>query len=306
MATVHSQQLARKLFPKLTCSTKLPLLLFTTVLLSGAFYHNLTTCYDKLVPTNFLNRLFATGRNEKVETAILTKLPSQGRKTMAKRSFTKTGMEAIQKGTKLLQQQLVQALAKIKQNVQKNKDLAEWISRSPRAIKTIQALEAAIAIFDQTKPNPIYEVSKYATGNKRWKRSPAQHPVPIQDLLLYDVQAHQEKNKILGEKVAKVVEQNLHLAQQASRAYETPSERLKKDPIMGLVTNRGPPTCSSSITMSRSRTTTWRRMTFHHGDNHFSKRRSDSKKEGNQKSESQKRKLKSKRKVGQQVKERQK
>jgi len=33
-----------------------------------------------------------------------------------------------------------------------------------------------------------------------------------------------------------VVSQNLHLAQQASKAYETPSERLKKDPIMGLVT----------------------------------------------------------------------
>jgi hypothetical protein len=40
----------------------------------------------------------------------------------------------------------------------------------------------------------------------------------------------------MGDKVAKVVSQNLHLAQQASKAYETPSERLKKDPIMGLVT----------------------------------------------------------------------
>jgi hypothetical protein len=97
-------------------------------------------------------------------------------------------------------------------------------------------LEAAIAIFDQTKPNPEYEVSEYATGNKRWRCSPAQHPVPIQDLLLYDVQARQEKNKILGEKVAKVVSQHIHLAQQASRTYEMPSERLKKDPIMGLVT----------------------------------------------------------------------
>jgi hypothetical protein len=97
-------------------------------------------------------------------------------------------------------------------------------------------MEAVIAIFDQNKPNPEYEVSEYASGNKHWKCSPAQHPVPIQDLLLYDVQAHQEKNKILGEKVARVVKQNLHLAQQASRAYEMPSERLKKDPIMGLVT----------------------------------------------------------------------
>ncbi len=40
----------------------------------------------------------------------------------------------------------------------------------------------------------------------------------------------------MGERVAKVVAQNIHLAQQASREYEMPSEKLKKDPIMGLVT----------------------------------------------------------------------
>jgi hypothetical protein len=113
MATIHSQQLARKLFPRLACSTLLALLLCTTVLLSGAFYRDRTTFQDKLVATNFLNRLFATGRNKKVETAILTSLPSQGSKTRAKRAVTKTEMEDIQKGTELLQQQLEQALAKI-------------------------------------------------------------------------------------------------------------------------------------------------------------------------------------------------
>jgi hypothetical protein len=44
------------------------------------------------------------------------------------------------------------------------------------------------------------------------------------------------QNKILGDKVAQVVKQNTQLAQQISSMYETPSERLKKDPIMGLVT----------------------------------------------------------------------
>jgi len=147
-------------------------------------------------------------------------------------------LETIQKGNEILQLQLEQALAKIeqKQNVQKNKDQAEQISRSPRAVKIIQAFEAAIAIFGQTKPNLEYEVSEYATGNKQWRCSPAPHPVPIQDLLLYNVQVKHEQNKILGDKVAKVVRQNLHLAQQASSVYETPSERLKKDLIMGLVT----------------------------------------------------------------------
>jgi hypothetical protein len=125
---------------------------------------------------------------------------------MAKQSITETEMEAIRKGTALLQQQLEQTLAKMEHNVQKNKNLAEGISRLPRAIKTIQALEAAIAIFDRTKPNPEYDVSEYAARNKHWKRSPAQHSIPIQDLLLYDVQAHQEKNKLLGDKIAKVVE----------------------------------------------------------------------------------------------------
>ena len=230
-----SQQLARKLFPKLACSALLAILICATVLLSGVIYQGRTTFYDQLVPTNVLNRLFTTGRNKRVEAAVLASLLGQSSKTRATRCH-QNGNGSHTKKTELLQQQLEQALAKIKQNVQKNKDLAEQISRSPRAIRTIKALEAAIATFAPIKTSPEYEISEYATGNKRWRRSPSQHPVPIQDLLLYDVQARQEKNKMLGDKVAQVVSQNLHLAQQASKAYETPSERLKKDPIMGLVT----------------------------------------------------------------------
>jgi hypothetical protein len=100
----------------------------------------------------------------------------------------------------VLQTQLEQALARIEHNVQKNKELAERISRSPRVIKTIQALEAAIAIFGQNKPDPEYQVSEYANGNRRWKRSPVVHPVPIQNLLLYDVQKKHDHNQILGTK----------------------------------------------------------------------------------------------------------
>jgi hypothetical protein len=142
----------------------------------------------------------------------------------------------MQANNQVLQTQLEQALARIEQNVQKNKELAERISLSPRAIKTIQALEATIAIFGQNEHEPEYKVSEYATGNRRWRRSPAVHPVPIQDLLLYDVQTKHKENKILGVKVAQVVRQNTQLAQEISSAYETPSEKLKKDPIMGLVT----------------------------------------------------------------------
>jgi len=145
-------------------------------------------------------------------------------------------LEAIQASNQVLQTQLEQALARIEHNVQRNKELAERISRSPRAIKTIQALDAAIAIFEQNKQEPEYQISEYATGNRCWKCTPALHPVPITDLLDYDVRNHHDKNRILGDKVAQVLQQNTHLADEISEAYQTPSEKLKKDPIMALVT----------------------------------------------------------------------
>ena len=149
---------------------------------------------------------------------------------MAKCSMTE--MEAIQKGTKVLYQKMEQALAKIEENVQRNCDLAERLARSPRAIKTIKDLDTAIATFAPTRPSAEYELSKYATGNKRWRRSPSQHPVSIQDLLLHDIQTCQEKNKLLGEKIDKIVLQNQLLAQLAFSIYDTHSEKLKKSPMM--------------------------------------------------------------------------
>ncbi len=118
---------------------------------------------------------------------------------MAKRSTME--MEAIQKGTEVLYQQLEQALAKIEENVQKNCKLAERLARSPRAIKMIKDLNAAIATFVPVRPTAEYGISEYATGHKCWRRAPYQHPVSKQDLLLQDIQTHQEKNKLLGEKV---------------------------------------------------------------------------------------------------------
>ncbi len=144
-------------------------------------------------------------------------------------------METIQKGTEVLYQQLEQALARTKKNLQKNCKLAERLARSARAIKTIKDLDAAIATFTPVKLIAKYKVSEYATGNRCWRRTPYQHPVSIQDLLLHDIQTRQEKNKLLGEKVKKIVLQNQLLAQQASSIYDTPSEKLKKSPIMNIL-----------------------------------------------------------------------
>ncbi len=107
-------------------------------------------------------------------------------------------MEDIQGNTEMLYRQLEQALARIKEIVQKNRELAEWHARSPRAIRTIKHLDAAIATFTPARPIAEYEVYKYATRNRHWRRTPYQHPVSIQDLLLHDIQTCQEKNKLLG------------------------------------------------------------------------------------------------------------
>ena len=62
------------------------------------------------------------------------------------------------------------------------------------------------------------------------------HPVPNTDLLEYDIQNHHHNNRILGDKVAQILQQNTNLSDEISKAYQTPSEKLKKDPIMALVT----------------------------------------------------------------------
>jgi len=131
---------------------------------------------------------------------------------------------------------LDEALARINKNIQQNKELAHRISRSPRAIKTIQALEAAIAMFTQNKPEPEYQTSEYATGNRRWKRGPSVHPVAITDLLEYEVKNKHNQNKIFGAKVAQILNQNNKLSDKIAEEYQMPSEKLKKDPIMALVT----------------------------------------------------------------------
>ncbi len=44
------------------------------------------------------------------------------------------------------------------------------------------------------------------------------------------------KNKILGDKVEQILKQNTDLSDRIVKEYQTPSEKLKKDPIMALVT----------------------------------------------------------------------
>jgi hypothetical protein len=114
-------------------------------------------------------------------------------------------------------------------------ELADRISNSPRAIRTIQTLEDAIAMFGRNKPEPEYQISEHATGNRRWKRAPIFHPMLLTELLKYDVQEKHNRNEILGAKVAQILKQNTDLSDKITNEYQNPSEKLKKDPIMALV-----------------------------------------------------------------------
>jgi len=212
MATVYS---SKTCLPKLCCSI-LAIGLFTAgILITGAYSHpDLHDHHNQTNPSANTNNLTSTGN------ATLA----------AKR------LAFIQASNEALYAQLDEALARIHRNVQQNQELTQRIARSPRAIKTIQALEAAITMFAQNNPEPEYEMSEYATGNRRWKRAPSVHPVAITDLLEYEVKNKHNQNKILGDKVARILQQNTDLSDRIAEEYQTPSEKLKKDPIMALVT----------------------------------------------------------------------
>jgi hypothetical protein len=210
MATVHS---TRTCLPKLCCSIAAVGLFIAGILITGAYPHS------NLDNFNF---------NQTNEEQNLT----------SPRNFTLAAetLAFIQASNKDLYEQMDKALDRIERSMQRIPELADRISRSPRAVRTIQALEDAITMFGQTKPEPEYQLSEYATGNRRWKRAPRVHPVEITELLNYEFQTKNNKNKILGNKVAQILKQNTDLSDKIAEEYQTPSEKLKKDPIMALVT----------------------------------------------------------------------
>ena len=101
----------------------------------------------------------------------------------------------------------------------------EWVLRnlatSPFPITAITALGTALHL---------------ATGIRRSKREPSVYPFKVTDLLEYEVRQKHNQNKILGEKIAKILHQNTDFANEIAVEDQSPSEKLKTDPIMSLVT----------------------------------------------------------------------
>ncbi len=119
----------------------------------------------------------------------------------------------------------------------KEETATKWFLRnlatSPFPIQTIRTLEKALNILTHTA---LQNKSEYATGSKCSKREPSVYPFQITDLLEYEVRNKHSQNKILGEKIANILQQNTALSDEIAAESQMPSEKLKKDPIMALVT----------------------------------------------------------------------
>jgi hypothetical protein len=94
----------------------------------------------------------------------------------------------------------------------------------------------ASSLFPFTGFTSIGAALHLATGLRRSKRAPSVYPFEITDLLDYEARKKHSQNKILGEKIAKILHQNTDFADEIASSSQTPSEKLKKDPIMALVT----------------------------------------------------------------------
>jgi hypothetical protein len=241
MATVHS---TRSCLPKLCCSLAAVGLFIAGILITGAYPHSNRNNFN-------LN-----------QTQKEQNITSPGNLTLAAETLA-----FIQATNQEIYDQMDKALDRIERSMRRIPELAGRMSRSARAVKPSQALDQAGTIFEQYRPEPEYQLSEYATGNRRrWKRNlatstlpitaftalgtalhlatgsrrskrePSVYPFQITDLLEYEARQKHSQNKILGEKIAKILHQNTDFANEIAIENQTPSEKLKKDPIMSLVT----------------------------------------------------------------------
>jgi hypothetical protein len=202
MATVYS---SRTCLPKLCCSIAAAGLFIAAILITGAYPHP---------DLNDHNR-------NQTDVAKKTNLTSTGNLTLAAESLA-----IIRANNEALYTHLDEASDRIEENI---KQVAKRLSRSPRAIKAMQALEAAIAMFDRTHPEPEYQTSEYATGKRHWKQAPSVRTIEIMELLNDEAQKKHHTNKILGDTVVQILKQNTDLSDKITEEYRAPSEKLQQD-----------------------------------------------------------------------------
>jgi hypothetical protein len=251
MATLYSTW---SCIPKLCCSLAAVGLFIAGILITGAYPHS------------NLNNFNQTHQEPNIT--------STGNLTLAAETLA-----FIQTTNKEIYDQMDKALDRIERSMRRIPELAERMSRSTRAVKPSQALDQADAILKHYKLEPEYQLSEYATGNRRWKRNPragnnespkasttpetetatewflrnlatspfpitaitalgtalhlgtgikrskrepSVYPFEITDLLEYEARQKHSQNKILGEKIAKILHQNTDFANEIAGENHTP------------------------------------------------------------------------------------
>ncbi len=129
-------------------------------------------------------------------------------------------------------------------------------------------------MFERDQPEPEYQTSEYATGNKRWKRAPSVHPVEIMELLNYEVQKRHNKNKILGDKVAQFSNKTQTYRTKLPKSTKPLRRSSRKTQLWLWSRGQSPPICSFNTTATEKLI---HKQKTSPGENHSSKRRSESK-----------------------------
>jgi hypothetical protein len=159
MATVYS---SRACLSKLCCSIAAVGLFITGILLTGAYPHQNLDHFNLNQTDITTNGTNLTSTENSTLKGVTTNRISRSLKTTVAAAQNKA-LQAILLAYIFRNTNAKAAiLHKLLHPFSTSKSRA---SRSPRTIKAIQSLEAAIARFDQNYPKPEYQISEYATGN---------------------------------------------------------------------------------------------------------------------------------------------
>jgi hypothetical protein len=262
MATVQS---TRSCIPKLCCSIAAVGLLIAGILITGAYPHsnfndlnfnrtqgesNLTLAAETLAFIQTTNKEIYDHMDktmDEIETNM-RRIPElaerMSRSTTAIEPNQALGQaEAIfQKYKPEPQYQLSEYTTgnrqRWKRNIRAGNSDPTTASTMPKTETTAEWFlqNLASSLFPFTGFTSIGAALHLAQGSKRYKRAPRLHPVEVTDLLEYQLRKKHNQNKILGDKIAKILHQNTDFSDEIAADSQTPGEKLKKDPIMALVT----------------------------------------------------------------------
>jgi hypothetical protein len=268
MATVYS---TRSCIPKLCCSLAAVGFFITGILITGAYPHsnlhnldfnrtqeksNLTSPGNLTRAAETLAFIQTTNKEiyEQMDKALdriersMRRIPELAEK-MSRSTRAIEPSQVLDKAAAILgnykqkpQYQLSEYATGNRQRWKRNTGAGSSESQTARVTpKTETTAEwfihnLASSLFPFTGFTSIGAALHLADGIKRSKRAPSVYPFEVTDLLEYEARKKHNQNKILGEKMAKIFHQNTDFSDEIAANSQTPSEKLKKNPIMALVT----------------------------------------------------------------------